>query len=432
MSIEKSQALLEKFGHTVPGGVHSNFRAPVYFVEAKGARLRDVDGNEYIDCTVSNGACILGHGDPDIEAAVVTACRKGLSVGLESKLSLTVAQQLHEMIPSAEQVRFANTGTEAVMKALMIARAYTGREKIIKVEGCYHGWFDEAQVSIHPDPAVAGPRNLPLPVPETAGIRKTTIDTVVVIPFNNLDALEEVLQREGSDVAALIIEPVIFNSGCILPQDGYLESVRRLTEEHGVTLIFDEIITGFRLAPGGAQERFAVIPDLSVFAKAIANGYPLSAVVGRKDLMEITRPGGQVLYGGTYNGQYVALAAASACLEKLQRGDAQDHLQKQTSALRVGFDEMAASRGIPAQLCECGGQFQTYFTGEDILDYRTAATTDAKLFKAFHAAVFKQGIWMKGSPLFHHGVTYAHTDEDVARILSAFEKGLEAVKELAQ
>lgn len=430
MKTERSQALLRDYGDVVPGGVHSNFRSPIYFTEARGSRLWDVDGNEYIDCTVNNGACILGHGDPDVEVAVIDAVKQGLTVGLESELSLTVAKQLHDMIPSADQVRFANTGTEAVMKALMIARAFTGKEKIIKVEGGYHGWFDEAQVSVHPDPSVAGPDDAPTPVLDMAGIRKNTVDNVLVIPFNNPGLLDQVLEAHEGEVAAVLIEPVMFNCGCIFPQPGYLEEVRRLTKKYGVVLIFDEIITGFRLAPGGAQERFGVIPDLSVFAKAIANGYPLSAVVGRRDLMELTKPGGKVLYGGTYNGQRVTLAAAAVCLEKLKDGSVQKHLQALTQQLSEVFNEHARVRGIPARLEQCGGQFQVYFTDHDITDYRTAREADRERFQVFHRVVLGEGIWMKGSYLFHHGVTYAHNNEDLKEIITAFDKGLDAVKEL--
>jgi glutamate-1-semialdehyde 2,1-aminomutase len=271
MKTEKSTELLHTYSAIVPGGVHSNFRQPVYFERARGARLWDVDGNEYIDCVINNGACILGHGDYEVEAAVKDALRQGLTAGLETEMCLKVARQLHEMIPSAEQVRFANSGTEAVMKALMIARAYTGREKIIKVEGCYHGWFDEAQVSVHPDPHEAGPPDRPIPVLSTGGIRSNTTETVLVIPFNNSEALESILDHHKGEVAALLMEAVVFNSGGIRPRPGYLEEIRRLTRKHSVIWILDEVITGFRLAPGGAQEYFGVIPDMSVFAKAIAN-----------------------------------------------------------------------------------------------------------------------------------------------------------------
>jgi glutamate-1-semialdehyde 2,1-aminomutase len=432
MKTEQSEALLRKYGDVVPGGVHSNFRNPIYFTEARGSRIWDVDGNEYIDCVVNNGACILGHADPDVEAQVVKAVKQGLTVGMESELSLSVAKQLHHMIPSAEQVRFANSGTEAVMKALMIARAFTGKEKIIKLEGGYHGWFDEALISVHPEPSLAGSREAPEPVFATAGIRKNTKDTVLVISFNDLARLEHTLETQKGEVAAVLIEPVMFNCGCIVPESGYLKEVRRLTKKHQAVLVFDEIITGFRLAPGGAQERFGVMADLSVFAKAIANGYPLAAVVGRKDIMEVARPGGTVLYAGTYNGQHAAVAAASACLAKLKDGYVQKHLEKLTEKLRDIFNERTKVRGIAARIEQCGGQFQVYFTDHDITDYRTACAADRERYELFHRMVSSEGIWMRRNYLFHHGVTYAHTNEDIQKIVRAFDKGVDVVSQQAQ
>ncbi|UCF90064.1 MAG: aspartate aminotransferase family protein [Desulfobacterales bacterium] len=429
MKVEKSTALLERYGGIIPGGVHSNFRQPVYFERASGSRLYDVDGNEYIDCVVNNGACILGHGDPDVAAEVKKALQQGLTSGIESELSLKVAKQLHDMIPSAEQVRFANAGTEAVMKSLMLARCFTGREKIIKVEGAYHGWFDEAQVSVHPEPGAAGPPDRPIPVPSTGGIRQNTVDTVLIIPFNNLEALEYTLAANKGEVAALLLEPVVFNSGCIMPRPGYLEGVRRLTQKYDVVWIMDEVITGFRLAPGGAQERFGVTPDMSVFAKAIANGWPLSAVVGRKDIMSLSHPGGKVLYGGTYNGSQATLAAAHACLEKLKTGRIQKHLQALTDRLQDLFRERVQDRGLAARLEQFGGQYQVFFTDREIFDYRTACAADRESYLVFQQTVREQGIWMSDGYLFHHGVTDAHTDEDLDQIITAYDRGLAKVAE---
>ncbi|MBW1699592.1 MAG: aspartate aminotransferase family protein [Deltaproteobacteria bacterium] len=428
MKTKRSQLLLQEYGEIVTGGVHSNFRVPRYFKKAHGSRMWDVDDNEYIDCTVNNGACILGHGDPDVNAEVIKAVKKGLTVGVESEMSMKAARLLHEMIPSAEQVRFANSGSEAVMKALMIARAFTGKEKIIKMEGGYHGWFDEAQVSVHPDPATAGPANAPEPVLSTAGIRRNTKHNVLVTSFNDLGLLERLLAAYKDEIAAILMEPVMFNCGCILPKPGYLEGVRQLADKFKVILIFDEVVTGFRLAPGGGQERFGVVPDMSVFAKAIANGYPLAAVVGRKDLMELSRPGGSVLYGGTYNGQQSAVAAAAACLEKLKDGRVQQRLEEMTQKLSEEFQKRAKIRNIHAQLIHCGGQFQVFFTDHEIKDYRMAFSVDQRLYHEFFHAVIDNGIWFNKHYLFHHGVTYAHSDEDISLILSAFDKGLEVVK----
>jgi glutamate-1-semialdehyde 2,1-aminomutase len=427
MKLTESRILLEKYGDIVPGGVHSNFRQPVYFDKAQGPHLFDVDGNKYLDCIVNNGACILGHGDKDIEKSVKDIITNGLTVGLESELSLKVAKQLHEIIPSAEQVRFANTGTEAVMKALIIARAFTGKEKIIKFEGAYHGWFDEAQVSVHPQPDFYGPKTAPKSILETEGIRKNTLDTVLVVGFNDLECLERTIEINKKDVAALIIEPVIFNSGCIMPEPGYLTEVRNLTKKHNILLIFDEIITGFRLAPGGAQEYFGVIPDMSVFAKAIANGYPLSAVVGKRDMMEITRPGGKVLYGGTYNGQQAALAAATICIEKLKNNTNQKKLSEFSVKLSNRFNEESKKRNIQARMQQCGGEFQIYFTDHEVKNYRDAYSVDQNDYRIFYEATIKKGIYLSPGYLFHHGVSLAHGDHELEEIISAFSIGLDAV-----
>lgn len=427
-STQKSEALFDQCRNVVPGGVNSNFRTPIYFNSAQGSRLWDVDGNEYVDCVVNNGACILGHGDPDIEAEVAKTVKQGLTSSLETPLSLQVCRQLHDLIPSAEQVRLANSGTEAVMKALMIARAFTGREKIIKIEGAYHGWFDEAQVSVHPEPGSAGPSESPTPLLETGGIRQNTLDTVLVVPFNNVESLERVLSAYKGEVAALLMEAVVFNSGCILPRPGYLEEVRRLTHKHGVIWILDEIITGFRLAPGGAQERFGVIPDISVFAKAIANGWPLSAVVGRRDIMELSKPGAKVMYGGTYNGNHPTVAAASVCLEKLKGGQVQKHLQALTRQLSDRFNVCAKERQIAARLEQLGGQFQVFFIDQEIIDYRSACAADRDLYRVFQNAALEQGVWMSPGYLFHHGVSYAHNQGDIDEIVTTFSRALDKVK----
>jgi glutamate-1-semialdehyde 2,1-aminomutase len=427
MNTEKSKALFNQCQEIVPGGVNSNFRVPIYFDRAQGSRLWDVDGNEYVDCVVNNGACILGHGDPDIEAEVTKAVKQGLTSSLETPLSLQVCRQLHDLIPSAEQARLANSGTEAVMKALMIARAFTGREKIIKIEGAYHGWFDEAQVSVHPEPSAAGPFENPNPLLETEGVRKNTLDTVLVVPFNHVESLEGVLAAHKGEIAALLMEAVVFNSGCILPKPGYLEEVRRLTHKHGVVWILDEIITGFRLAPGGAQERFNVIPDVSVFAKAIANGWPLSAVVGRRDIMELSGPGAKVMYGGTYNGNQPTVAAASVCLEKVKDGRVQKHLQALTLQLSDRFNACAKEREIAARLEQFGGQFQVFFIDQDIIDYRSACTANRDLYRVFQNAVVEQGVWMNPGYLFHHGVNYAHSQGDIEKIIATFEQALDKV-----
>lgn len=429
LKFSKSENLLEKYDSVVPGGVHSNFRVPIYFREAKGSRIWDIDGNEFIDCVVNMGTCILGHGDAEVNEAVKQAVDRGLTNGLETELSLNVATKLKEMVPSVEQVRFANTGTEAIMKSIMMARAYTGTDKIIKLEGGYDGWSDDMQISVHPDLSKAGPKDAPTPVPHGGGLRGNVTQSTIPIPFNDIQSTEKIIQKNRREIAAVIVEPVMYNCGCILPDPEYLEFLRKITLDNNIVLIFDEVITGFRIAPGGAQEYYNIEPDLTVFAKAIANGYPLSAVVGKKEFIEVSHPQkGQVLYGGTYNAHQVSLAAASACLDKLADGKVQQKLNKLTDKLKREFDSIARKKGVKAQLLGFGGQFQVYFTKQEIKDYRTAATSSKEKYLKFQEVLFNEGIFSKQSHLWHHGVSYAHSEENINQILGAMEKGLEKVK----
>ena len=251
---------------------------------------------------------------------------------------------------------------------------------------------------------------------------------VLVSSFNDIEGLEKIIKTNKDDLAAMIIEPVIFNSGCILPEKEYLTHVRELTKRNNIVLIFDEIITGFRLAPGGAQEYFGIMPDISVFAKAIANGYPLSAVVGRKDMMEMTRPGDRVMYGGTYNGQQAALAAATICLDKIKNSSNQEQLCKNSKKLKDLFHEECKARNVDCRLQECGGEFQVYFTDKAVKNYRDAFSANQDLYRIFYKAVLEKNIWFSASSLFHHGVCLAHGENELKEIIDAFKTGLDAVE----
>jgi glutamate-1-semialdehyde 2,1-aminomutase len=387
----------------------------------------DVEGNRYLDCLVSNGACILGHGNPAVVAAVRAQLETGLTVGFESELSVDVAEMLHLMIPSAEIVKFSNTGTEAVAHAIQIARGHKGRQKIVKMEGCYNGWLDEMQVSVHPDTTkrLAGSSD---PIPESEGLVSDLSSRVAIAPYNDASSLERLLKGDRGAFAAVIVEPVMFNSGCVLPLPGYLKELREIADKHDVLLIFDEVITGFRMAPGGAQEFYGVKPDISVFAKAIANGFPLSAVVGLKEIMESTTPGrGRVSFAGTYNGTQPSLAASKATIEAIRDGGVQERLHRGSKMLVRRFNELAAANNVPAQMIGIGGQFQPYFTDSDVKDYRTAASSDQKSYAIFAKSIFDSGLLVHQSYLFHHGVSDAHGKDEYDEIIRAFEKGLHDV-----
>ena len=391
-----------------------------------------MDGNEYIDFLVANGACILGHRDAKVTAAVSCQIETGMTVGLESEQSVRVANLLHEMIPSAESVKLSNTGTEAVMHALQIARGYTRKNKIVKTEGSYHGWQDEANLSVHPkfnkngrSPAESSTK----PFLESEGNAPHASESVSIVPYNNARAFEKFAKENKKKVAALIIEPVLFNSGCIPPNEGYLQEIREITERYGILLIFDEVITGFRIAQGGAQEFYGVKPDISVFGKAIANGFPLSAVVGIEDVMKVTEPkGGRVAYAGTYNGSQASVAAAEACLEQLEDGSIQRKLQHDSRTLAKRFAASAEEHRVPARLQGIGGQFQVYFTDEPVTDYNSAAKSDPSKYAGLYASLLASGLLFHQSYLFHHGVTKSHTVADIEKLSLHFDSFLKVLR----
>jgi len=431
---EKSKGMFESAKQFITGGVHSGFRYiephPIYFSKAKGSRVWDVDGNEYIDCLINMGSVILGHGHPKVVNAVKAQLEKGLTVGLETELSIEVAKELSRMIPSAEVVKFSNTGTEAVMHAIQIARGYTGKNKIIKLEGGYNGWYDYVLVSTHPKLEDAGPRETPNTVLGSAGLAREVVQNTIIMPFNDVEAAERIIVRHRDEVAALVMEPVMFNVGCTCPKKGYLETIRELTEDNGIVLIYDEVITGFRMAPGGAQQYYNVIPDISVFGKAIANGFPLSAVVGKRDFMGVAAPKtGKVVYAGTFNANQMALAASKAVLEELHDGKVQKYLHEGGRQLVKNFEDAAEDLGLEARLQEIAGKFQVYFTDREVVDYRTAVGCDEQKYLIFQEKMLNSGILMWPSYTLHHGITAAHSKEDLETISKTMETALEEVKE---
>jgi glutamate-1-semialdehyde 2,1-aminomutase len=401
---------------------------PLWFSRAKGGRIWDIDGNEYVDCVINMSALILGHGDDQVARAVKEQIDSGLTCGVETELSVKVAEQVTKLVPCAEVVKFSNSGTEAVMKALMIARAYSGKQKILKLEGGYNGWQDSVAVSSKPNLKKAGSKKRPISVPENLGLLKASVDATIVMPFNDLEIAESIIKKHRKSLAAVIVEPIMFNLGCVRPKDGYLEGLKEITQRNDVLLIFDEVISGFRVAPGGAQEYYGVVPDLATFAKAIANGFPMSAVAGRADVMQETAPEGKAGWAGVYNGSQVSLAASHATLQRLADGSAQRKLNAESEQLEKKFFDLAHEVGVPAQLLALGGQFQVYFTDKEISDYRTACRADPNKFKIFQAELLREGVYTLPIPLFHHGLAAAHDQNDIDRVLSSMRVGLQKVR----
>jgi len=429
----KSKSYYERISSRVPGGIHSNIRYmhpyPLWFSHAKGGKIWDVDGNEYVDCVINMSALILGHGDERVSRAVIEQVDTGLTCGVETELSVKVAEQVSQLVPCAASVKFSNSGPEAVMKALMIARAYSGRQKILKLEGGYNGWQDSVAVSSKPNLKKAGPKTQPKSVPENAGLLKPATGATLVMPFNDLQAAERIIRKNRKELAAVIVEPIMFNLGCVRPKEGYLQGLKEITTRNDVLLIFDEIISGFRVAPGGAQEYYRVTPDLATFAKAIANGFPMSAVAGRADIMEMTGPEGGAGWAGVYNGSQVSLAASHATLQVLADGEIQGQLTAKSEQLERKFFELAQETEVKAQLAAQGGQFQVYFTDKEIIDYRTACRANSKQFQIFQEELLRDRIYTLPIPLFHHGLVAAHDSGDMERISSSMFAALKKVHE---
>lgn len=388
-------------------------RTPLFVDRAEGAYLWDVDGRRYIDYVLGQGANLLGHAHPQIAKAVGRQASLGVAYAAQHRAEAEVAERMIEMIPSAELIRFNSVGSEAVHGALRLARGHTGREKVIKFEGHYHGWLDPVLYSVHPDPELAGPRSRPAAVAGTLGQTPGGDDGLVMLPFNDLQAVAQVLEEHSCQIAAIILEPLMCNSGAIAPVPGYLEGLRELATQHGALLIFDEIITGFRLAPGGAQERYRVTPDLAVFGKAMAGGMQVSALAGHREVMGDIASG-KVAHAGTFNSHPVALAAAEVALRLLDedRDQIYPRLDRHGQRLMAGIRSAAQATGVPVRVEGPGSVFQVYFTdAQQITDYRDYAATDLKTGHRVHELLLQAGINIVPRGLWF--MSAEHTEDDI-------------------
>jgi glutamate-1-semialdehyde 2,1-aminomutase len=429
----KSEALFAEALKYIPGGVNSPVRAfravggqPFFVKHAQGAHVRDVDGNDYIDYVCTWGPAILGHAHPKIIAAVKAAAEHGTSFGIPNPHEVTMAKLICESVPSAQKVRMTNSGTEACMSAIRLARGFTKRDKIIKFDGCYHGHADSLLVK-------AGSGALTFGNPDSAGVPAAFTQHTIVLPFNDTAAVKVAFAANKRQIAGVILEPVPGNAGLYLPKPGYLEFLRRITKANGALLIFDEVMTGFRLARGGAQERYGITPDLSCFGKVIGGGLPVGAFGGRADIMDCLAPLGPVYQAGTLSGNPVAMAAGIAALQELGpqstvRGsrfkvqgskDAYARLEELGAQLEAGMQEAAKSAGVPVQFNRCGSMFCAYFTGEPVWNLGDAMKSDRERFKKYFHGMLNEGIYLAPSQFEAGFLSTAHGEAEIERTVKA-------------
>jgi glutamate-1-semialdehyde 2,1-aminomutase len=426
MADATSKSLFEKAKQYIPGGVNSPVRAfravggnPLFMKRAKGAYLYDEDGNEYIDLINSWGPMILGHAHPIVEEAVKEALSSSPSFGAPTAREVEMAELICAIVPSVEKVRMVNSGTEATMSAIRVARGYTGRDKIIKMEGCYHGHGDSFLIA-------AGSGALTFGTPDSPGVTKGTAKDTLIAPFNSLSAIEKLIQENQNEIAAIILEPVVGNMGCVAPEPRYLQGLRSLCDKHSIVLIFDEVMTGFRLAPGGAQELYNVKPDMTTMGKIIGGGLPVGAYGGKREIMDFVSPLGPIYQAGTLSGNPLAMAAGLAMLKYLRANPTVYTQINQAGAKLVsGIQAQIEKTGMQATVNHVGSMFTLFFTGERVFDFNTAKTSDTQMFARYFQSMLAQGIYLAPSQYEAMFISTSIDDVVVEKILTASEKALQ-------
>ncbi|KKL03366.1 glutamate-1-semialdehyde-2,1-aminomutase [Rheinheimera mesophila] len=427
--MSKSAQLFQQAQKTIPGGVNSPVRAfksvggtPVFIDSANGAYLYDVDGKKYIDYIGSWGPMLLGHNHPAIREAVVKAAEKGLSFGAPCPAEITMAETICELVPSMEMVRMVSSGTEATMSAIRLARGFTGRNSILKFEGCYHGHADSLLVK-------AGSGALTLGVPNSPGVPADFAKYTLTAEFNNLEQVKQIFAEQGADLACIIVEPVAGNMNCIPPAPGFLQGLRALCDQYGTVLIFDEVMTGFRVALGGAQAYYNIKPDLTTLGKIIGGGMPVGAFGGRRDIMQHIAPLGGVYQAGTLSGNPIAMAAGLAALNEIRKPGLYDVLTAKTSQLIEGLAAAAKEAGIPLATTQVGGMFGVFFSKEtQISNYQQATQCDIDAFKRFFHLMLEQGVYLAPSAYEAGFLSIAHSDDDLAYTIAAAKKAFVQLK----
>ncbi|GAE26397.1 glutamate-1-semialdehyde aminotransferase [Halalkalibacter wakoensis JCM 9140] len=428
MNWEQSELLYNEAKDLIVGGVNSPSRAykgvgggtPIFMEKGKGAHFWDVDGNRYIDYLAAYGPIITGHAHPHITKAIQEAAENGVLFGTPTKLENTFAKMLKEAIPSLEKVRFVNSGTEAVMTTIRVARAYTGRDKIIKFAGCYHGHSDLVLVAAGSGPSTLG-------TPDSAGVTKNIAKEVITVPFNDIDAYKEALQKWGDDIAAVLVEPIVGNFGIVEPAEGFLQAVNDLTHETGALVIYDEVITAFRFMYGGAQNYLGVEPDMTALGKIIGGGLPIGAYGGRVDIMEKVAPLGPAYQAGTMAGNPASMSAGIACLEVLQQQGVYEQLDQLGAILEEGIETLAKKHGETITINRLKGALTVYFTDEKVTNYEQAENTNGDRFGIFFKELLKRGVNLAPSKYEAWFLTIAHTKEDIQETLQAVDEAFAAM-----
>lgn len=428
MKIEKSKSLFSRAKNYIPGGVNSPVRAfkavggdPIFFKSAKGAHMMDEDGNSYIDMINSWGPMILGHANPLVEEAVIRAIQSSPSFGAPGEREVLIAELICQLVPSIERVRMVNSGTEATMSAIRVARGYTGKDKFIKFEGCYHGHGDSFLIA-------AGSGAMTMGTPDSPGVTAGTTKDTLLAPYNNLDAVREIVKNHKGEIAAIIIEPVAGNMGCVLPVAGFLEGLREICDQEGIVLIFDEVMTGFRLARGGAQERLGLIPDMTTLGKIIGGGLPVGAYGGKKEIMDFVSPQGPVYQAGTLSGNPVAMAAGYTMLRYLSdHQETYGKLESNTKRIVSGYRETLEVLGLNYTINQIGSMYSLFFTDQQVVDFETAKSCDTALFGSYFNKMLEQGIYLAPSQFETLFVSAVLSDDDIDQIIRANDESLKSL-----